>query len=83
MRFPCGAKFRFDPEMDLDDSALKPTSAALLEFGGFLNFDHAQQSSVEGTRMVLLASRHGQLHVVDRTEWEVAHALILSVGTIL
>jgi hypothetical protein len=80
MRLPGRTKLGLDAEMDLDDSALKPASATLLEFGGFLNFDHAQQSSIKGAGMVFLARRHSQLHVVDRTEWEVAHAMILSVG---
>ena len=42
MRLPGWTKFGFDTEVDLDDSTLKPASATLLEFVGFLNFDHAQ-----------------------------------------
>ena len=78
MRFFGRTKFCFDAEMDLDDSALEPASAALLEFGGFLNFNHAQQSAIKGPGLVFFTHGHGQLHVVNRAEREMAHALILS-----
>jgi hypothetical protein len=82
MRLPGWTEFCFDAEMDLDNATLKPASTTLLEFGGFLNFDHAQQSAVKGASLVFLAGGHGQLNVIDRAEREIAHASILSAGTI-
>jgi hypothetical protein len=64
--------------MKLDDAALKPASAALLELDGFLNFDHAQQSDVKGSRLFFFACWHGQLYVIDGTKGETVHVLILS-----
>ena len=78
MRFPGWTKVGFDAEMDLDASTLKPASAALIEFRRFLDFDHAEQSAIELSRLFFFAGRHGQLHVVDRTEREIAHSMILS-----
>ena len=82
MRLLGGMKFVLYAEMDFDYSTLEPASAALLEFAGFLDFDHAQQSAVKAAGLVFVASGHGQLHVVDTAEWEIPHAPILSAGTI-
>ena len=73
MRSARGVKVRINPEMDLNVATREPAATALFQFGGFVDFGHAQQSGVERASLLLHSRRHGELDVIDGGKGEINH----------
>jgi len=67
-------KIVLDTQVNLHSSALKPASSALRQLGRLRNFPHPQQIAIKPPRGLFLASRHSQLHMINRDKWPLAHA---------
>src|SRR6266496_5145379 len=65
MRFPGGAKIRFNSEMNLHRTALKPTATTLCQLGRLGHFCHAQNTKEKRARFILLSGGHCQLNVIN------------------
>ena len=59
------SEIRFNSEMNLHRTALKPTAATLCQFGGLGNFFHTQNTREERASLFLLSGRHRQLNMVN------------------
>src|SRR5579862_3494455 len=66
MSLPSRAKLGIDAEMKATSPGLQPQSTAGLQRRGFRLLDHAEHVTIEGSRDVLLASRHRELDVIER-----------------
>ena len=64
----CGAKVVFDSKVELHIPTLKLASATLGKLRRLLEFCHSKQTSVKGSRLLLLTGRHSELNVIDGCE---------------
>jgi hypothetical protein len=69
----CRAKIILHAEVDLNAAALEPASATLSKFGRFRDLRHTQQAAIELASGVFTAYRHGELDVIDCSEWRMGH----------
>ena len=73
MRLPRRPKLRFHTKMKLHDSAFKPATSSLREFGRFRHLRHPKNASVKRPSPILRTRRHGELYMINSTEKTVIH----------
>ena len=76
VRFPGRAKVGIDSQVDLYNPAGEPASAALRQFGRLRDFSHSEDRTIKRSCRIFPANRHGELHVIDFSEWARHHGRI-------
>jgi hypothetical protein len=74
MSLPRGAKLRVDPEVELSLAELEPGSASHRQGGRLRYLAQAEHLAIEAARLVLEATGHRDLYVIDAQN---GHVLVL------
>lgn len=69
MRFPGRVEVRVDAEMEAQKPGAEPHSATPYQIGRLRLFDETEDARIEGPRLGLLPSRHGQLYVIESDDF--------------
>jgi hypothetical protein len=77
VRLLCRTKIILHAQVNLNAAALEPASSTFSEFGRFRDLRQAQQAAIELASGVFAACRHGELDVIDYSEWRMGHGKCL------